>query len=327
MVDTRTKIEVEMESSLLPFSVPQDQLWVSQMGNHKNRRPDRCPDGQEAKAESASPGPSSLSRLRRGRQGRMGVPVDRKPEPGAASPTTRPRMPAEGTTTVASPKEELGWLDPPMNIEKSHRVWSYSWARPVPAKAAEPNGQILDLVAIRMIDPWGRSGLVLKWRRWKVAYLDVHNQVLPNPNDLYSPEELEKRRLQNWAEEQIADEEARQLRMTQRSQRKMCTLHGVCGCGVPSRTLSRRPSPRREPTRRSVTPVPKMEKVWGIQNPRPGAELPATGPKMWTETTSTSPPSRTRTPQKTSFDRGGRDTEGEEQSHSEVPSFFAGMFM
>jgi hypothetical protein len=40
----------------------------------------------------------------------------------------------------------------------------------------------------------------------------VHNQVLPDPTDLYSPEELERRRLQNWAEEQIADQEARQLR-------------------------------------------------------------------------------------------------------------------
>ncbi len=99
-------------------------------------------------------------------------------------------MQAEGTTTVASPKAELGWLDPPMNIEKSQRVWSYSLTRPVPAKAAEPNGQILDLGAIRAIDPWGRSGLVLKWRRWKV-------QVLPDATDRYRPEELEKRRLQN----------------------------------------------------------------------------------------------------------------------------------
>jgi hypothetical protein len=63
-------------------------------------------------------------------------------------PTTGPRMPAGGTHMGASPKAELGWLDPPMNIEKGQRVWSYSWARPVPAKAAEPNGQILDLGAI-----------------------------------------------------------------------------------------------------------------------------------------------------------------------------------
>ncbi len=84
--------------------------------------------------------------------------------------TTRPRMPAKGTTAVASPKAELGWLDPPMNIEKIQRVWSYSSTRPVPANTAEPNGQILDLGAIRAIDLWGRSGLVLKWRRWKVAF-------------------------------------------------------------------------------------------------------------------------------------------------------------
>ncbi len=37
-------------------------------------------------------------------------------------PTTGPRMPAGGTHTEASPKAELGWLDPPMNIEKSQRV-------------------------------------------------------------------------------------------------------------------------------------------------------------------------------------------------------------
>ncbi len=111
--------------------------------------------------------------------------------------TTRLRMPAEGTTTVALPKAELEWLDPPMNIKKSQRVWSYSWARPVPAKAAELNGQILDLGAIRVIDPWVRSGLILKLRRWKVAYQEVHNQVLPDQTDLNSPEEMEKRLLQN----------------------------------------------------------------------------------------------------------------------------------
>jgi hypothetical protein len=118
--------------------------------------------------------------------------------------TTGPRMPA------GSAEGELGWLDPPMKIEKSQRVWSFSWARPVPAKAAEPNGQILDLKAIRAIDPWGGNGLVLKWRRWKVAYPEVHNLVLPDLNDQYSPEDLERRRLQNWAEEHIDDQEARQ---------------------------------------------------------------------------------------------------------------------
>ncbi len=106
-------------------------------------------------------------------------------------------MPAGGNDTEASLKAELGWLDPPMNIEKSQRVWSYIWARPVPAKAAEPNGQILDLGAIRAIDPWGKNGLVLKWRRLKVPYPEVHDLVLPDPNNQYSPEELERRRLQN----------------------------------------------------------------------------------------------------------------------------------
>ncbi len=49
-------------------------------------------------------------------------------------------------------------------------------------------------------------------RRWKVAYPEMRNLVLLDPSDLYSPDELEKRRLQNWAEEQVADQEARQLR-------------------------------------------------------------------------------------------------------------------
>ncbi len=70
-------------------------------------------------------------------------------------PTTEPRMSAGGIPTETSPKAEMEWLDPPMHIEKSQRIWSYSWAQPVPAKAAEPNGQILDLGAIRAIDPWG----------------------------------------------------------------------------------------------------------------------------------------------------------------------------
>ncbi len=55
MVNTRKKLKVDMESTLLPSSVPQDQLWVSQMGNHQNRRPDRCPDGLEAKANRPVP--------------------------------------------------------------------------------------------------------------------------------------------------------------------------------------------------------------------------------------------------------------------------------
>ncbi len=71
-------------------------------------------------------------------------------------------MPAGGIPTEASPKAEMEWLDPLMHIEKSQRIWSYRWARPVPAKAAEPNGHILDLGAIRAIDPWGKNGLVLK---------------------------------------------------------------------------------------------------------------------------------------------------------------------
>ena len=132
---------------------------------------------------------------------------DQNPERPA--PTAEPRMPAGGFSTEASPKAEDGWLDPPMQIEESDRVWHYSWARPVPARAAEPNGQILDLGAIRAIDPWGKNGLVLKWRRWKVAYPEVHGQVLPDPTSMYDPEELEARRLQNLAEEQIADQEAR----------------------------------------------------------------------------------------------------------------------
>jgi hypothetical protein len=45
-----------------------------------------------------------------------------------------------------------------------------------------------------------------------VAYPEVHNQVLPVPTALYIPEELERRRLQNGAEEKIADKEAKQLR-------------------------------------------------------------------------------------------------------------------
>jgi hypothetical protein len=36
---------------------------------------------------------------------------------------------------------------------------------------------------------------------------EVYNQVLPDPTDLNSPEDLERRRLQNWAEEQVADQE------------------------------------------------------------------------------------------------------------------------
>jgi hypothetical protein len=51
--------------------------------------------------------------------------------------------------------------------------------------------------------------VVLKWRRWRVAHPEVHNQVLPDPTSMYSTEELESRRLQNLAEEQIADQEAR----------------------------------------------------------------------------------------------------------------------
>ncbi len=48
-----------------------------------------------------------------------------------------------------------------MNIEKNQCIWSYSWARPVLAMAAEPNSQILDLGAIRATER-GKSGLVLK---------------------------------------------------------------------------------------------------------------------------------------------------------------------
>ncbi len=62
--------------------------------------------------------------------------------------------------------------------------------RPVPAKAAEPNGQILDLGAIRETDPWGKNGLILKWRRWKVPYPEVHDLVLPDTNNQNRPEEL-----------------------------------------------------------------------------------------------------------------------------------------
>ncbi len=79
-------------------------------------------------------------------------PADQRPDPERPVTTTGPRMLAGGVHTGTS-KANLEWLDPPMNIEKSQRVWSYSWARPLPAKAAEPNGQILDLGAIRAIDP------------------------------------------------------------------------------------------------------------------------------------------------------------------------------
>jgi len=126
--------------------------------------------------------------------------------------TAESRMPAGGFPVEASPKAEDGWLDPPMQILRSDRVWTYSWARPVPARAAEPNGQILDLGAIRSIGSWGKNGVVLKWRRWRVAYPEMHNQVPPDATSIYSVEELEERRLRNQAEEQIADQEARQRR-------------------------------------------------------------------------------------------------------------------
>jgi hypothetical protein len=53
---------------------------------------------------------------------------------------------------------------------------------------------------------------VLKWRRWKVAYPEVHGLELPDPTSMYDPEELETRRLRNLAEEEIADQEARRRR-------------------------------------------------------------------------------------------------------------------
>ncbi len=86
-------------------------------------------------------------------------------------------------------------------------MWSYSWDRPVQARAAEPNGQVLDLGAFRSIVSWGRNGVVLKWGRRRVAHPEVHNHVLPDPTEQYSPEELGRRRLQNLAEEQNADQE------------------------------------------------------------------------------------------------------------------------
>ncbi len=154
----------------------------------------------------------------------MGIPVDQPPEPGAACPYDRALAPigclADG---------ELGWLDPPMNIEKSQRVWSYSWARPVPANAAEPNVQVLYLGAIRAIDPWGKSGLVLKLRRWKVAYPELHNQVLPDPTDLYSPKNWRGGGCRIGPKSKSLTRKRENYGMTQRSQRKTSTLHGVCG--------------------------------------------------------------------------------------------------
>ncbi len=111
--------------------------------------------------------------------------TDQNPERPA--PTAEPRMPAGGFPTEASPRAEQGWFDPPMQIEKSSRVWSYSWARPIPSRGAEPNGQILDLGAIRAIDPWGKNGLVLKCRRWRVPYPEVHNKVATGPHRPVQP--------------------------------------------------------------------------------------------------------------------------------------------
>ncbi len=71
-----------------------------------------------------------------------------------------------------------------MHLEESSRVWSYFWEWQIPGRAAAPNGKILDLGAIRAIDPLEKVGMVLKWRRLKLTYPKVHNQVIPNPTDM-----------------------------------------------------------------------------------------------------------------------------------------------
>ncbi len=102
------------------------EATVVQMGNHQNLRPDRCPDGLEAKPNRPVQSRAASPDLGEDDMEEWECQSTGNQNPGQPVHTTRPRMPAEGTTTVASPKAELGMLDPPMNIEKSQRVRSYS---------------------------------------------------------------------------------------------------------------------------------------------------------------------------------------------------------
>ncbi len=68
----------------------------------------------------------------------------------------------------------------------------------------------------------------------------MHTQVLLDPTELYSPEDLEKRRLQNWAEEKIADQEAKQLQeypAAPEENEVHCKVHAAmeCQAGLPAR--------------------------------------------------------------------------------------------
>ncbi len=120
----------------------------------------------------------------------MGIPTDRRPETVAASPYNRApdsgwRHPygslAEGGTGMAGPTNE--------HRKNSARL-ELQLGPTCPGQGRIANGQTLDLGTIRAIDPWGKRSLVLKWRRWRVAYPDEHNQVIPDPTDMYIPEEL-----------------------------------------------------------------------------------------------------------------------------------------